>query len=55
MSRWLLFAAFTAFFSFSRTSFVVRRFSLDAYASWSVDLRDGAVSDRYLGGFTWAF
>jgi hypothetical protein len=32
-----------------------RRFSLDAYASWSVDLRDGAVSDRYLGGFTWAF
>ena len=32
-----------------------RRFSLDAYASWSVDLRDGAVSDRYLGGFTYAF
>jgi hypothetical protein len=32
-----------------------RRFSLDAYASWSVDLGDGAVRDRYLGGFTWAF
>ena len=32
-----------------------RRFSLDAYASWAVDLRQGGVLDRYLGGCTWAF
>jgi len=33
-----------------------RRFSLDAYASWSFDLRPrGDVRDQYLGGFTWAF
>jgi hypothetical protein len=32
-----------------------RRFSLDAYASWSIDLKDGAFRDRYLAGFSWAF
>jgi hypothetical protein len=32
-----------------------RHFSLDAYASWAVDLRSGDVRDRYLAGFTWAF
>jgi hypothetical protein len=34
---------------------VSRRFSIDAHASWSVDLRGGGVRDRYLGGFTYAF
>lgn len=32
-----------------------RRFSLDGYAAVGIDLRGGAVRDRYLGGFTWAF
>lgn len=32
-----------------------RRFSLDAYASWQIDLKGGPASDRYLAGFTWAF
>lgn len=32
-----------------------RRLSLDAYASWSVDLRTADVRDRYLGGFTYAW
>jgi len=32
-----------------------RRFSVDGYASWSIDLRNGEVRDRYLGGFTWGF
>jgi hypothetical protein len=32
-----------------------RRFSLDAYAAWAFDLRGGPMSDRYLGGFSWAF
>jgi len=31
------------------------KFSLDGYASWSVDVHGGAVRDRYLGGITWAF
>jgi hypothetical protein len=34
---------------------LTRRFSLDAYASWSIDLRTGDARDRYLGGFTYAF
>lgn len=34
---------------------LTRRFSLDAYASWSVDARTGDVRDRYLGGFTYAY
>jgi hypothetical protein len=32
-----------------------RRFSLDGYASWAVDLQSGDLHDRYLAGFTWAF
>jgi hypothetical protein len=32
-----------------------RSFSLDAYGSWFVDLRSGAVRDRYLAGFTYSF
>lgn len=28
-------------------------FSLDGYASWAIDLKSGAVHDRYLAGFTW--
>ena len=31
------------------------KFSIDGYASWSIDVRGGAVRDRYLGGITWAF
>jgi hypothetical protein len=31
------------------------KFSLDAHASWAVVLDTGAVSDRYLAGFTWEF
>jgi hypothetical protein len=31
------------------------QFSLDGYASWSVDAHGGAVRDRYLAGFTWQF
>lgn len=31
------------------------RFALDAYATWSIDLRTGDVRDRYLAGFTWSF
>jgi len=34
---------------------ISRRLSLDAYASWSVDLRSADVRDRYLGGFTYAW
>jgi caspase domain-containing protein len=30
-------------------------FSLDAYAMWAIELGSGAVQDRYLGGFSWAF
>ena len=30
-----------------------KRFSLDAYASFGVDLRNGTLRDRYLAGFTW--
>lgn len=30
-------------------------FSLDAYATWAVDLSSGDVQDRYLGGVTWVF
>jgi hypothetical protein len=29
--------------------------SLDAYASWAIQLDSGDVRDRYLAGFTWAF
>ena len=29
--------------------------SLDAYASWAVNLESGDVRDRYLAGFTWTF
>lgn len=29
--------------------------SLDAYAAWSIDLDNGDVRDRVLGGFTWTF
>jgi len=32
-----------------------RRLSLDAYASWSVDLHSANVRDRYLGGWTYAW
>jgi hypothetical protein len=31
------------------------RWSIDAYASWAVNLDSGDVRDRLLGGFTWAF
>ncbi len=31
------------------------RFSLDAYATWTVVLKSGAVRDAYLAGFTWSF
>jgi hypothetical protein len=31
------------------------RFSLDAYASWEIELRTLALRDTYLGGFTWTF
>jgi hypothetical protein len=31
------------------------RFSLDAYASWAINVRTGDVRDRYLGGITWSF
>ena len=31
------------------------RFSLDAYASWAIDLRARDFRDRYLAGFTWSF
>ncbi len=31
------------------------RFSIDGYASWSVNLLTGDVRDRYLAGFTWSF
>jgi len=34
---------------------VTRSWSVDAYASWSVDLRTADVQDRYLGGFTYAW
>jgi hypothetical protein len=34
---------------------VSRNFSLDAYASWSIDPSSGTFSDTYKGGFTWAF
>lgn len=34
---------------------VSRRLSLDAYASWSVDLGGAPVRDRYLGGFTYVY
>ena len=34
---------------------LTKSFSLDAYASVGVDLRNGALRDRYVGGFTWVF
>jgi Caspase domain len=34
---------------------VLEWLSLDAYASWAVDLDSGNVRDRYLAGFTWVF
>jgi hypothetical protein len=34
---------------------LTRGLSLDGYASVSVDLRDGSIRDRYLGGFTLDF
>jgi hypothetical protein len=35
--------------------YVSRRLSLDAYASWAVDLRSRDVLDRYLAGLSWTF
>lgn len=35
--------------------FLSETFSLDAYATWAIDLDSGDVLDRYLGGFTWVF
>lgn len=35
--------------------FLSPTFSLDAYASWAIDLPSGDVRDRYLAGFTWLF
>jgi hypothetical protein len=32
-----------------------QRFSVDAYASWAVNLRTGDFRDQYLAGFTWSF
>jgi hypothetical protein len=29
--------------------------SLDAYATWAINLETGSVRDRYLAGFTWTF
>jgi hypothetical protein len=30
-------------------------FSLDAYASWGINLRNGSVHDQYLAGVSWSF
>ena len=35
--------------------YLVDTFSLDAYATWSIDVSSGDVQDRYLGGVTWVF
>jgi hypothetical protein len=35
--------------------FVTDWLSIDAYASWAINLDSGDVRDRYLGGFSWAF
>jgi hypothetical protein len=32
-----------------------QRFSIDAYASWAMNIRTADVRDRYLAGFTWTF
>jgi hypothetical protein len=35
--------------------YVTDWFSIDAYASWSINLDNGDVRDRLLAGFTWTF
>jgi hypothetical protein len=35
--------------------FVGESLSIDAYATWAINLDTGDVRDRYLGGFSWAF
>lgn len=35
--------------------YVADSLSLDAYASWAINLDNGDVRDRLLGGFTWTF